>query len=194
LIGQLTADRNALARIEADSTKDRLIWWLCKCGARRALGFNLNTKAFKTASECRECKSQEEISLHVSEVEERFGAQLLPRVTLDNLLDYTAVKRSLGVSYTGSAEHIVEAKLIADSLEIPAGPDIVWRPKLSISNIGSRDHVSHEQSLALSHIESGRSSFALYYNIFGGQDTFWAQLVEKVSSLRNLNSPLLFTI
>lgn len=162
------------------------LWIVCRqCGTRTDATLGGDTTV---TGDCRGCGATVVIALDQHAPSDSSAAIVMPKVSLDSLLDALVWNFAAGASYMGSAEHV--ALTLATLAELGLGEriDILW---------SARAHATHLATLAAGdasmtqRIANGRASILLhllYEGISAVADTWAAHITAHGLSAPRTNS------
>jgi hypothetical protein len=176
------------------------LWYLCDCCLSRVPMRCLSRTKLDIVGLCPTCESSYRFELgtfanpHLDPIRGR----LLPKVLFDELADIVGWQISGGVSYIGSAEHVITNSLIAARLKIPVPPESLIRTRgiyyglaeaRVLPDLSNSRTISRKERDALEKVFFGRSS-VLYFILAQGIDglfAMWRQHFENGHHFYDLN-------
>lgn len=114
---------STLQAIESAERHDAGFWYVCDvCGRRRNSLVNVSENG------CRGCRIDSAEIQHMRSNGWRSSTgRLIPRVTLDDIVDYNCLGVAGGTSYLRGREHLISSHAAAAELDLPVAPEASWR-------------------------------------------------------------------
>jgi len=160
-------------KIRRFTDSDSLAWSICPlCFRRTAHEREIGSQELAA---CKACIGV--IRPFASGLTNTGESHIAPRVILDDLLDYVALRISGGTGYIGGAEHRLMVDYVAQRLQIEPAPECLWTPRTLVAgpveichNASRLERASNSAKYsekALEWLTTGKATI-LYYGIYVG--------------------------
>lgn len=177
---QKLQDRGITVKPPLFSSSDALIWWICPTCSTRLQLRKVGGSSYSV--DCRICGTSPALSTEgLLETIALHPGRVLPRIVLDDLLDYVSFGMTGGTSYIGASEHRILSNYVAFKMGMTPSPEISWAPHaLSTGPVElaargfTNEGVFQRDRLrwlnAMKWLANGRASI-LYYLLYAGHET-----------------------